>query len=245
MAYSTNQPLATLLQVDISMPHEQIPAGVPSNYSWWAVPVIQAGNNPGSAFVNANPWGQVYESNLGNPYPGDKVEVRDLQAWVLSKATNTWSALYSTPPTIGGAEFPQNFQGSSVGGNIDTKSDPGAIEVAPDPGRLFHFYPNVARATVNPTDINGVISVARVRLADQNEKNPCPGLIANVGFDYWAGPTSGTVAGCGQGRFKIVKRDWRVLTFTTLTLSQIQAMHLGSTGAPPVPPVTFDNGELY
>lgn len=228
--------LIALLGTDMTGKHEQMPHGVPTSYSWSYEPIIQAGNKPG-ANPYGNPWGQLYTVSDGNTQPDALVEIRDMQAWTLD-STGVWTPLYSTEPTITGAEYPEDFQGSDSSATIDT-SVPGSIISAPTPGNLFHFYPAGSRATV-PSTMSGFVSMVRARLVEGTyaPDAQCPGYILNAGGDYWPAPASGNVAGIGQGRFKTVKPSWRTFLFSTLTSAQLSATS-------PLPPIDVDLGELY
>jgi len=257
-----SSPLTTLEQTDMTNGHEQIPGGVPSNYSWYAAPVITNANDANNYYAG-NPWGQVYETATGNSPLGPNgeklfVDIRNLNAWLLTKE-NAWVPLYKNADgtqrtaKLGGALYPEDFQGGSIAGNV-TKNADGSETVAPKPaseapvtakGYLFHFYPAEARAgipggTVNrtPVDVAAVCSAAEVRLDPGNVATPyTPGLVANVGFDWWPYFSGGAANGAGEGRFKTVTHDWRVLTFCTMTADQ-------RATAPPLP-LSVDPGELY
>jgi hypothetical protein len=92
-------PLQTLIQTDNAPPvgvgakNQQIPQGVPAGYDWQTKPVIHQAQDPNGYHYFA-PWGQVYDAATGVPAPADRVEVRGLQEWVLSKATGQWSPLF-------------------------------------------------------------------------------------------------------------------------------------------------------
>lgn len=232
--------LKTLLTVDSTQEHEQCPHGVPSSYSWFYGPVTQAGNNPGSN-TRMNPWGQLYTAIDGNPQPSAAVEIRELQLWTLD-SSNVWTPLYSSPPALTGAEYPENFQGSATGAPVYPPPQGGSMIGQPTSGRLFHFYPAGSRATV-PADLKGIVVCCRARLLGgyYQADGACPGLILNVGADYWPDASSGPVAGVGQGRFKTVKPTWRTFTYTTLPASQIQTL----ASANVLPPIGVDLGEMY
>jgi hypothetical protein len=240
------EPVAALLQVDSTMPDEQIPHGVPSYFDWYSHPVVHdAADSHGYAY--ANPWGQVYDVATGNPLPRDRVEIRDLQMWVLSKSTGQWAALYASPPTISGALYPESYSGSAIGASIDGTTAPGSIIASPNlrwdgslvTGYQLHFYPQAARVAIDPTNVVAVAVAARVRLARTNPaSSQYPGLLANVGADFWACATGcSTGSGSGEGRMVTVKGDWRVITYTTETVAQIQTN--------PLPPIAADPAEEY
>jgi hypothetical protein len=241
----SEQPIVALLQVDSTMPDEQIPHGVPSFFDWYSHPVVHDATDV-HGYPYADPWGQVYDVATGNPLPRDRVEVRDLQMWVLSKSTGQWTALYSTPPAIGGGLYPETYQGSPVGASIDATAAPGSILVSPNirwdgtlvAGYQFHFFPSIGRVRIDPADVAAIVVQARVRLAQTNPVSPeYAGLVADVGADFWACPACGTGSGSGEGRMVTVKHDWRVITYTTETLAQLQTN--------PAPPITADPAEDY
>lgn len=213
------------------------------------------GNEPG-ANTFTNPYGQLYTPNDGNPQPGALVEVRDLQQWFLNSA-GVWSTPYTSPPVLGGALYPENFQGASIGGNLDQESIPGSIVISPgepginpalpNQGYLFHVFPDQARAEIpQPPDIKGVVIACRARLVAGSymtwNAQP-PALIYDVGGDYWPSSSGGSSPGIGQSRFKLVKADWRAFIYSTLTSAQIKAIQQGIAAPPPL--TNVNEWELY
>lgn len=376
-------PLQTLLVTDMTANDEQIPHGVPTYYDWYDKPVVHDATDV-HRYAFGNPWGQVYDAATGAPAPLDRVEVRDLQEWYLSRSTDRWVPLYhgnvaptatvtassenaaygqqaaaavdgviagwpadptaewatvggragswlklawatphtldkvtlydrpnlldqvtggtltfsdgttvpvpalhndgtattvtfpplttssvlftatsvsastqnvglaeiqvdaSTPPPLGGALFPESFQGASTCGGYDNTTIPGSILISPNvacggaqvSGYLWHFYPAVARAPIaDPSDIEAIAVSARVRLAQDNPAGPPPEYVANVGADFWQTATGSANSGSGEGRMVTVQPGWRLLTYTTETPAQIQSN--------PPPPITADPAEMY
>lgn len=232
--------LKALLTADSTQQHEQCPHGVPPSYSWFYGPITQAGITPGTN-TRMNPWGQLYTAIDGNPQPSAAVEIRELQLWTLDSA-NVWTALYPSPPTLVGSEYPENFQGSASAAPVYPAPQDGSIIGQPVAGHLFHFYPGGARAVI-PADLKGIVVSVRARLVGGYYAidSACPGLILNVGADYWPDASSGSVSGIGQGRFKTVKPTWRTFTYTTLSAAQVQTL----AGTDKLPPLTVDLGELF
>lgn len=257
-AYTSTEALAALLLIEPNGRHERIPHGVPGNYAWWSQGITSGGNKPVSGTTNltyTNPYGQLYAANDGNPQPDALVEVRELNQWLLD-SKGVWTPVYSTPPIMGGALYPENFIGPTLAGNLDQKSIPGSAVISPgapgiNPGNpaqgyLFHVFPGQARAQIpQPADIQGVFVACRARLVPGSYLTwnvAAPGLIYDVGADYWGGPASGPDVGIGQSRFKLVKPDWRAFIYSTLTSTQVKAIQVGTLAAPPV---AFDVAELY
>lgn len=252
-----------LAHADITQPGDSQPHGVPTSFSWYAQGVVTNAADSNNWYAG-NPWGQVYAVASGNSPLGPNgeplyVDLRNQYAWVLSKSTNQWIPLYKNadgaarPDKLGGALYPEDFSGSPIAGNVTRNAD-GSETVAPKPadeatvtakGYLFHFYPGESRAGVpgatlggTSTDVAAVCSTAEVRLDPSNVATSyAPGLIANVGFDWWEFFGGGPANGAGESRFKTVTTSWRLLTFCTLSGDQW-------TTAPPLP-LTVDASELF
>lgn len=234
-------PLQTLLQSDMGL-DEQIPEGVPGYYDWYSKAVVHY-VSPAAGYNYLNPWGVIYNVRSGNAYPLDRVEVRDLQEWVFSKSAAQWVPLYPAPPTLGGALFPEAFNGANICGRYANTGD-GGILISPNiacggvqvSGYTWHFYPSVSRAYLSdPTDVEAVAVQARVRLATTNPASDDPGYIASVGSDFWTSPAGSTFHGSGQSRFVTVKHDWRTVTYITVPATQLAAL----------PPISVDPNELF
>lgn len=243
-------PLTTLLRVDSdpSIGYEQIPEGVPGWYDWYSHAVIKDPADKG-ALAYAAPWGYIYNVRTGNPLPKDRVEVRDLQEWVLSKSTQAWTALYTKPEPIGGALYPDDFvTGSVVCAKLDTTTDPGSTISSPNVDcngnpvtmHLWHLFGADANARVklaDPGDVAAITARFRVRLAETNPRSPLyPGYIACAGADWWSAPSGGTVNGAATGRCVTVKAEWRTVLVTTVPIGSILSTP---------PPVADNPAELY
>lgn len=215
--------LEQLLASDSILPHEKPPHGVPTSFDWQAGPVQHAGGDPGGREY-FNPWGQVYwpaDAVNFNNY-GCRVEVRELKSWLLLKSTLAWIPAYSSGPALTGSWYNEDFTGGSLGQSNST-ARPGSILTYVPEGRLFHFYPNTARAHIDPDDVVGVAVTCRARLTLIGVQDGLhePEWYVNVGADYWPEPTGGNVHGVGQGRLKRLMPDygpgggWRVYGYTS------------------------------
>lgn len=233
-------PLQTLLKADMGL-DDQIPEGVPGNYDWYTKGVIHYAA-PGSAYPYINPWGVIYNTRTGNTAPLDRVQVTGLQEWTLSATTEQWTPLYPSPPTLGGALFPEAFNGANICGRYAFDGT-GGILMSPNiacggiqvSGYTWHFYPAVARAhPANPADVAAIAVTVRVRLDPNTPAGDNPSYLAAVGSDFWTTPTGSTFHGSGQSRMVTIKRDWRTILYTT-----------ASPTTQPLPPISADPNELY
>lgn len=75
---------------DMRLPHEAKLHGVPDSYDWSAGPRLGMGNDP-EEFRALTAWGQVYEAASGNPAWNSRVQLKNIQTYILSKSTNTWT----------------------------------------------------------------------------------------------------------------------------------------------------------
>lgn len=217
--------------------NDQIPEGTPSTWGQYGGSVDGWQNTPcwgqpaGSAcaYTYGNPYVQVYapaklhDGTGGNPVPDVKVEICHMQAWTLD-SNDVWHALYNPEVSrIGGAWFTETFSSSRTDGTYD-RSVPGCLIVAMKPGYLYHGYPDQGRAWTG-TDIHGLVAAAEMRIlpGSYDPAGPTPNLIADSGFDFWAGASSGSSHTAGQGRLKTMGTGWRWYFRSTLTSDQLHA----------------------
>lgn len=244
-------PLQQLLRVDSdnTIGYEQIPEGVPGWYDWYDHAVTKDANNKtGKAYVA--PWGYVYNVRTTNPLPKDRVELRDFQGWILSKSTDQWTPIWTTPEPIGGGLWPEDFvHGPILCAGLDTKTDPGSTISTPNvdchgnavTGHLWHFFganANARMRLITPSDVAAVAVRVRARLATTNPRSSLyPGYIVCMGDDWWSAPAGGSASGAGSGRCVTVKSEWRTVVYTTETTAQIAAN--------PLPPINDNLAELF
>ena len=214
---------------DMKLPHEARPHGVPDDMSWSKKPRIAMGNEPGdwTAMIT---WGQVYESAAGNKATNTRVEIRNIQAWYLSKKDNKWH-LWQKTKAVNGAAYREDFA-------HDTNK-PADLEVTPDctvtitcgDGYNFHFWPTTGRVSIDPDDIAGVFSTVQARLVLDNAEGPDDRdqaeYLLSMGADYWVALDTGwnywkTNGDCGIGRFKYVTEDWKAFNMHTMTEKEIR-----------------------
>ncbi len=216
--------VARQIAEDMQGTNEALPHGVPSSYDWATAPLIDDGNNShGDQAITA--WGVVYVPAQGNPATNTRVNLRNVQLYFLQKSTGQWLLLQNTD-TPDGADYPEDFQGNSVLGNVRTESD-GTMSVTAGNGYCFHFYP-FNRGSINPNDIGGIVALFEARLIVGNPALPDDRstalYLAGAGADYYpsvTGPGIQNNPSVGNGKLKYVQINWRSFAMTTLTQSQL------------------------
>jgi hypothetical protein len=208
---------------DMRLPHESRPHGVPDSYGWSLRPRIGKGNNPGTfeAFIA---WGQLYEAAEGNPATNTRVHIRDMRAYILSKADGTWQLIQDSP-LVSGAAYREDFAGD-VNRPADTRYESGGtLSVTAGEGHNYHFWPSLGRVPIDPHDIAGVLVTTQARLILDDPKGPDDRerarYVLGVGADYWLNlsaqwdqwKTNGDV---GIGRFRYVTPEWQTFTMSSL-----------------------------
>ncbi len=228
-AVTTVRSLEQQLSADMTVGSEAIPHGVPFSWGWPIRPRVHMGNDP-NGFTAFIPWGHVYECYLGNPQPWARTELSALSAFILSKRTGQWSRLATSPKLDGGA-YREDYVGdeSVVAPTLLTST--GTTTVTVGNGRNYHFWPSSGKVVIDPTDVAGVVTFMRARLAPDTYSTalPDPCMTLGVGADYWRSVLSGWVTGqvnnddAGIGRFKRLTRSWRLYGMSTLSLAQMNA----------------------
>jgi hypothetical protein len=223
--------VAAQIANDMTGSNEGFPHGVPLSWDWANGPVMGDGNTPPSGWKAATAWGIVYVASQGNPATNTRVNIRNVQFYLLQKSTQRWLLLQNTS-TPDGAAYLEDYSGDiSKPADVRTEAD-GTISVAAGGGYNFHFYPQ-DRASINPSDIGGVVSVFQARLivgnaALQDDRSSAQ-YLAGSGADYWPDLVNGMPAGqtvepaIGGGKMKYVQIKWRSFAMTTMTLAQLQA----------------------
>lgn len=216
------------IATDMTGMNEAMPQGVPASYDWAQGPTLSMGNNPmGWQAITA--WGQVFVPVQGNPATNTRVNIRDVQLFLLQKSTGNWLLLQNTSQPAG-ADYLDDYSGDiSMPGDVRNEPD-GTISVTAGGGYVFHFWPQ-DRASINPNDVGGVLALIQCRLIVGDPSLPddrnIAQYIAGAGADYYPALTGGWPGnqsfnpGVGTGKLKYVTNDWRFYAMTTLTADQL------------------------
>ena len=218
-----------VIENDMTLPHEGRPHGVPLSYDWALNPRMGLGNNPGN-FTAMTAWGQVYEDHDGNPANNTRVQLRNIEAYVLSKHDQQWRILQSSV-SMYGAAYGEDFVGH-VHRQADIRNEAdGSISVTAGEGYNFHFWPP-DRVEISPSDIAGIFTTVQARLIlddpDGVDDRENARYLVNMGGDYWLNLTAEwsleprTVQDIAIGRFKYVTTRWQSFNMTTLSEAGLQ-----------------------
>ena len=222
-----------LIRDDMNLPHEGVPRGLPPTTDWAAGPRIGWGNNPPNDWNAMIPWGQIYADSRGNPAVNVRCQIRNMQAWYLSKKDDQWKKWVLTS-RIDGANYAEDFQ-NDVNIPADIRQEgPGAGISVPPPsqGYNFHFWSEEGRIVMDPLDIAGVWVSIEARLIAANENLPddrdAARLLFSAGADYWQSPTAAwdqwkTNGDIGIGRFRYLTSKWQAFNMHTLSEAQLQS----------------------
>ena len=211
---------------DMQLPHEGKLHGVPLSYDWAQGPIISNGNNPGS-FVALTAWGAIYEDGEGNPAKNTRVQIKNIQAYVLSKQDNQWRLLQSSI-LVEGAAYREDFLDDyNKLADIREESD-GSISVKAGDGYNFHFW-TPDRVLIDPDDIAGIFTTVQARLIVDNPDYPDDRTKARylmgMGGDYWQDLavqwSDSKPAEIGIGRAKYVETEWKAFNMITLSEAEI------------------------
>jgi hypothetical protein len=222
--------VATQVFSDMTGQNEAFPHGVPSSWDFAQGPVITMGNNS-QGWKAIEAWGVLYVPTSGNPATNTRVNIRNMQTYFLSKSTGKWLVLQNTSDPDG-ADYFEDFSGdSNFPADVRTEPD-GSISAKTSAGYVFHFYPS-DRATINPSDIGGIVTTLEARLIVDNPAKADDRSIAKFlvgsGADYYpalTGSWPGNATfdpGVGNGKLKFVDSAWRSFSMTTCTLAQLKS----------------------
>lgn len=219
--------LRHLLTSDMTAPSEDAPQGVPSTYDWSMHPRV--GRLTSLARFDAfTAWGQLYACANATIDPRTRIQLAHLQTWVLLRNAHTWKRVQATSD-IQGAAFPENYVGAPVAAtSLDSTAVGTSVQMRP--GYNFHFWPAAGRTALRATDVAAVVIAVVARLApDGSDQSPHPCLVLSVGGDMWTSTSAAAVpdefhdtGDVGIGRFKRVRRRWRLFTMTTASRALLQ-----------------------
>lgn len=213
----------------MELPHEGLPHGVPLDYDWATKPRIHRGNNPPNDWFAMIPWGQIYVDQNPAIVNNTRIQIKNLQAWYLSKSDNLWKKWVQTS-NITGAYYVENFQNDINQPATIKFEESGGISIKLIDGFNFHFWSNEGRITINPLDINGVWISLQARLILDNlngvDDRDKVNFLCDAGGDYWKNLTLGwdnfqSNGAIGIGRFKYLKSKWKTFNMHTLTREQL------------------------
>jgi hypothetical protein len=168
-------------------------------------------------------WGQIYEDAAGNPASNTRVEIRNLEAYVLSK-DGTWSKVQGTS-NFDGAAFRNDFAGNGNQPAQVKQEENGNISVKTGDGYNYHFWPPT-RGSIDPNDIAGIVTTAEARLVVDDPQKPDDRsearYLMSVGADYWQSKNVGwdnfnTNGDAAMGKLKYVEEDWQKFTMNTVS----------------------------
>jgi len=229
----TESPSAVLLGA-MRWPHEARPHGLGDDVNWARHPRIGMGRAIPAGWNAMTAWGQVYIAMEGNPARNVRVQIRDMNAFLLRRSDHRWITLQHSD-VVEGAAYREDFAGD-VNVPPDLRAEPdGGISIKLLPGYNFHFWPKTGRAVVDPAEIGGMVVTYRARLILDDPRGPDERgrarIVAGAGGDYW----KSLDAGCDQwktngdfaiGQFRLVRPEWRLVaahTFSDAELGLVSA----------------------
>jgi hypothetical protein len=222
--------VADQIAADMQGQNEGLPHGVPSSYDWATGPVISMGNNS-QGWQAITSWGALYESAEGNPASNTRVNIRNMRTYFLQKSTGRWLLLQNTSHPNGEA-YVEDYAGDAHK-PADVRTEPdGTISATAGGGYNFHFYP-ADRASINPWDIGGIVTIfeARLIVGDRNrpDDRSSARYLMSSGADYYPALTGGWPGsadfnpGVAGGKMKYVKTEWRSFAMTTISRSTLES----------------------
>jgi len=216
----------TVAKVESDMEDANVvfPDGVPSDYSWYGGPGIEAGNNVPTGYSAITMWGQLYPKAGGSPQPNVDVEFQDPQTWIYSISHQAWNEVQGAPDVQGNYYLATFAGNTSTPATIVAEPDGGYAVTPPTDGYNFHFWPSGGRGTIDASDVGGVFTTVQARLVAADPSQPADlsadQYVLDVGGDYWqsTGAPYPDNAAIFESRFDAVTSGWQ--SFDAITWSQ-------------------------
>ena len=220
-----------LIAEDMRLPHEAKLHGVPRNFDWYNGPRINKRLDP-EGFTAMTAWGQVYQAVLGSPATNTRVQLRNIEAYYLSRSDGAWHVLQASRG-VDGEAYAEDFDvNENKGANVRVEAD-GSGSVLIEDGYTYHFWPEGDRALLPAVeDIAGVLSTVQARLIVDDPARPDDRtkarLLLGMGADYWRDTEVQWAEGyvnnddIAIGRHRFVKTGWQSFNMTTLNLERLR-----------------------
>ncbi len=224
-----------------SSPHEAVPHGVPSGYSWHDRAIVIAGTTPPRAdTTHMNWWGEVYVDISQQRAPNTRVAISGGKLLVLYDGAADWEIAQDTAG-LGGGAWTEDFHKKVA--DIDMRvEDDRSRSVVPRRDENAHFWPDTGFYKV-ARPVRAVMSIAYTRLTLAAARGPddratSPYLIA-LGAD-WRTPTGecpivrtdrGDVpicTGIGHGKYIRPTPAWRTVVFHTMSAPELGELPMPS-----------------
>jgi hypothetical protein len=216
---------------DMHDPNEGHPHGVPTSYSFYRGPELDA-PLPGPGMTAATAWGVIYEAAGGSTATNTRVEVRNIRLYLWSKSRGRWVRYQaSTSPTGEDYAEPQGSEGfSNMSSPADLRTEPdGGVSVKMHQGSWFHFWPADGRTVIAPADIGGAYTTFEARLVKDDPQGPddtsSARYLASAGADWWVNRSAPWPDNTQAffARFRYITPSWSTWTGTTWSAAQLRA----------------------
>ncbi len=201
---------------DTSKPHESAPRGVGAGVDWGKGPRLGYGTKMPADWKAFVVWGQVYEPVDGSLTVNTRVELRNIQALILSKKTGKWQQVQHSKK-VQGSYYREDFKDDINDQGTQLDGPEGGVSVKTSPGFNYHFWTPKGRIELDREDIAGVYTACEARLVREDvskaDDRAKARFMLSMGADYWKAvdsqwdqfKTNGDVM---IGRFRFIKSDW-------------------------------------
>ncbi len=210
---------------DMNRESEALPTdllGRPLKFDWMSRGRVGMGNDPKS-FSQLIPWAVVLAAPH-NRKESARVQIKNLEVFLLSKTTGRWSR-GSFPEHWKGAKLSHRLRNQVVGElKVELGTDPDTLFV--DANSIAHFWPEGGRRPIDSEDIAGVYVTIQARL-DPSDYKGGGRYLMNMAADYWRSnsarwdnlKSNGDVA---ISRLKYLRPEWRRFSMATLEENDLQ-----------------------
>jgi hypothetical protein len=214
---------------DMTLAHEGLPHGVPEEYTWYKGPRVGTPQPP-AGWTAAVAWGQVYEWIEGNPAINTRVQIKDMEMYILKKSDALWHLLQESKRVFGEAYVEDYVNNISRPADIRQEAD-SSISVTCGDGYTFHFWPEQGRTAFPENDVAGCFVTVQARLILDDpqgiDDRDSARYLLNVGGDWWLNLDAEwnqwtTNTDMGIGRFRFVTSEWTSFNMITLDEQQIR-----------------------
>jgi hypothetical protein len=185
-------------------------------------------NNPnytGKVARAALPWVVIFDG-VNNAASNSAVEMRNMLAYVKSRATGKW-ALLGGPANVGGTYYGKPNTGLPATDEVvlARTASSSTIKVPDNSGYFWHGWWGSGRLSINPDDIAAMFVTVQARLvvADPNraDDRARAQIGLQVGADYYLTTSSiypeSYAPAIGINRTKTINSNWQAYNFTTFS----------------------------
>lgn len=218
--------------LEMSLPNEALPDGVPLDFDWAQRPRLGAGNKPGG-FSAVTGWGQLFNAN-GGVRSSIPVQMRNMQVLACYGQARKWVLLQQGE--IEGNQFRPDFQENANKPPLYYQQRNGVTSVRFEASKAYHFWPKQGRVDLPAMDLCGIVVLLQAKALLTRESkgwgrsSRSSEVLIGLGADYWRHKDAiwdnyQSNQDVAIGRLRRVTFTWQWFGMSTASLEDLRRLY--------------------